>query len=136
MPAAHFGAVTSPMCAVSVRRLPNRDSGTCGALPVSISGISVSPAGAPEPEDSRREQPAPGGGEHEAGQRLGARKTKGRGGDANVSFLRPHGRIHDQDHSRQDEQGEHQGCGEPARPEPFSRASRTTGTSRKTAAKP
>ena len=78
--------------------------------------------GAPEPEDSRREQPAPGGGEHEAGQRLGARKTKGCGGDANVSFLRPHGRIHDQDHSGQDEQGEHQGCGEPAEAGAFPRS--------------
>lgn len=42
--------------------------------------------GAPETEDGRRKQPAPGGGEHEAGQCLGARKAEGRGGGCGRPF--------------------------------------------------
>lgn len=115
-------AVTSPMCAVSVRRLPNRDSGTCGALPVSISGISVSPAARPNPRIA-----AVSSQRREAGSTRQAsvwERVKPRAAAVmrTVSFLRPHGRIHDQDHSGQDEQGEHQGCGEPAEAGAFPRS--------------
>ena len=129
-------AVTSPMCAVSVRRLPNRDFGTCGALPVSISGISVSPTARPKPRMA-----AVSSQRREAGSTRQAsvwERVKPRAAAVmrtSFSFVRMAESMTRTIVGRMS-RASIRAAESQQRPEPFPAASRTMGTSRKTAAKP